>query len=144
MAKRTGTAPDTGNAEQPASFEEALSKLQEIVHELESGEQGLDESLKLYERGIASLRACHTLLDQAEQRIRKLVADAGGKVSEEPFDSEYAGETAEIPAVPGDISSGPTQVMEAVSDTESGDDEVKSRKPPKRGRGAKGSSLFND
>jgi len=144
MAKKSGPKSQAAEGKEPASFEQALNELQEIVRELESGEQSLDDSLKLYERGIASLRACHTLLDEAEQRIRKLVSTSSGKVLEEPFDSDFTGETAEIPADPGDISSGPTQVMKAISDIESGTGDASPRKPAKRGRGGKGSSLFND
>jgi len=96
MAKKTESTPRGSGKKQPASFEKALSELQDIVRELESGEQSLDDSLKLYERGIASLRTCHALLDQAEQRIRKLVADCGGNVTEEPFETEYNGRNTRL------------------------------------------------
>ena len=65
MAKKAQGTSRSSQAKQPASFEKALAELQDIVRELESGEQSLDDSLKLYERGIASLRTCHTLLVQA-------------------------------------------------------------------------------
>jgi exodeoxyribonuclease VII small subunit len=150
MAKKSEETPPAGETKKPASFEEALAQLQEIVRELESGERSLDDSLKLYEQGIASLRACHTLLDQAEQRIKKLVAGAGGKVTEEPFQSdEFTWETAAIAVDPGGISSGPTQVMPAIPHADQDEDagkETKLRKTsaPRRGRGGKDSSLFND
>lgn len=147
MAKKSEEMPPAGDAKKPASFEEALAQLQEIVRELESGERSLDDSLKLYEQGIASLRTCHTFLDQAEQRIKKLVAGAGGKVTEEPFASnEYAGETEAIALDPGHISSGPTQVMPAISDADIAEDDAKPKKPqlPKRGRSGKDNSLFNE
>ena len=69
-----------------ATFEDALARLQEIVRELESGEQTLDDSLALYEQGVSALRVCHGLLDRAEQRIQKLISAPGGSVLEEPFD----------------------------------------------------------
>lgn len=147
MAKKSDETPLPGDAKKPASFEEALVQLHEIVRELESGERSLDDSLKLYEQGIASLRTCHTFLDQAEQRIKKLVAGAGGKVNEEPFASgEYAGATEAIPVDPGSISSGPTQVMPAISDADMAEDEAKPKKPqpPRRGRSGKDSSLFSE
>jgi exodeoxyribonuclease VII small subunit len=147
MAKKSDETPLPGEAKKPTSFEEALVQLQEIVRELESGERSLDDSLKLYEQGIASLRTCHTFLDQAEQRIKKLVAGAGGKVTEESFaTSEYSGETESIPVDPGHISSGPTQVMPAISDADIEDGETKPKKPqpPRRGRGGKDNSLFTD
>ena len=65
--------------EPPPSFEAALAQLEEVVQQLEAGEQGLEESLKLYERGVSLLRACHEFLNQAEQRVRKLVTGPDGK-----------------------------------------------------------------
>jgi len=77
--KASGEAAGGGTPEKPPAFEAALAELEEIVQQLEAGEKSLDESLKLYERGVAALRTCHQLLDQAEQRIRKLVAGPGGE-----------------------------------------------------------------
>jgi exodeoxyribonuclease VII small subunit len=62
-----------------ASFEESLEELETIVSELESGAKPLDESLLLYEKGIAALRKCHAVLDVAEKRIRVLVKGAAGE-----------------------------------------------------------------
>ena len=57
------------------SFEHALRDLEAIVRQLEDGDQSLDESLALYEKGIKALRVCHQRLDQAEQRIKLLTAN---------------------------------------------------------------------
>ena len=54
------------------SIEEALKRLQEITTLLESGELSLDESLKLYEEGIALTASCKTLLNEAEMKIKTL------------------------------------------------------------------------
>ncbi len=54
------------------TFEESVARLEEIVRALESGSVGLDESLKLYEEGIALVRACNKKLDAAEQKIKLL------------------------------------------------------------------------
>lgn len=54
------------------SFEEALKRLEEIVQQLERGELGLEESLRLYEEGEALVRYCTQLLQNAELRIRNL------------------------------------------------------------------------
>lgn len=149
MSKKPDDTPSDGDVKKPASFEEALAQLMGIVRELESGERSLDDSLRLYEQGIASLRVCHALLDQAELRVRKLVAGAGGKVLESSFATgEYAGETEAITMDPGSISSGPTQVIPAITDADPERDAsegTKPRKPsaPRRARGKDG-SLFND
>ena len=56
------------------TFEEAVERLEEIVKALESGKSGLDETLRLYEEGIALVRECNEKLDGAEQKIRMLTA----------------------------------------------------------------------
>jgi len=54
------------------SFEEAISRLEAIIDRIESGEVGLEESVKEYERGIALRRRCEQILAQAEQRVAEL------------------------------------------------------------------------
>ena len=51
------------------SFEEALSKLEAIVRQLESGNAKLDESMKLYEEGTALVKYCSQTLEKAQQQI---------------------------------------------------------------------------
>jgi exodeoxyribonuclease VII small subunit len=60
------------------SFEALLARLEEIVSQLEAGERPLDESLALYEGGVAALKRCHVTLDRAEKRIRLLLQDSNG------------------------------------------------------------------
>lgn len=50
-------------------FEKSLSKLESIVEKLESGDQSLEESLKLFEEGIHLTRGCQQALQQAEEKI---------------------------------------------------------------------------
>ena len=40
------------------TFEAAMERLEEITRLLESGSEGLDESLKLYEEGVSLIRLC--------------------------------------------------------------------------------------
>ncbi len=56
----------------PLSFEEALSRLDEIVRHLEKGDLPLGESLALYEEGTALIASCSKMLDEAEQKVVKL------------------------------------------------------------------------
>ena len=58
-------------------FEDALSELEEIVRKMENGNLSLDESLELFEHGIALTRLCSSKLKYAEQKIEKLVAESG-------------------------------------------------------------------
>jgi exodeoxyribonuclease VII small subunit len=69
------------------SFEEALKRLEEIVHSLEEGDVGLDEALKRYEEGVGLLRQSYEILQRAERRIELLSGvDAEGKPITRPFD----------------------------------------------------------
>lgn len=54
------------------TFEQALARLDEIVRSLENGQTKLEDSLALYEEGIALVRLCNERLDTAEQKIRQL------------------------------------------------------------------------
>lgn len=68
------------------SFEEALEQLEGIVHQLEEGEIGLDESLEQYEKGVKLLRRCYDLLHRAERRIELLNGvDAEGNPISSPM-----------------------------------------------------------
>ena len=53
-------------------FEAALTELDAIVKKLEEGDLPLEESLKLYERGVQLSRFCHARLEEAERRIEIL------------------------------------------------------------------------
>ena len=56
----------------PPPFEEAQKELEEIVRRLESGDAGLDEAIKLWERGEELYRLCLGRLDAAQGRIEEL------------------------------------------------------------------------
>lgn len=70
------------------TFESASARLEEIVKILEHGNSSLDESLKLYEEGVLLVRFCNDSLDNAEKRIKMLVADDNGKMTEKDFFEE--------------------------------------------------------
>ena len=69
-------------------FEAALSRLEEIVSELESGELGLEQSLKLFEEGVKLARVCNARLEEAERKVEVLLKDKNGKVIAKPFEEE--------------------------------------------------------
>ncbi|MDA1094057.1 MAG: exodeoxyribonuclease VII small subunit [Acidobacteria bacterium] len=58
------------------NFESAIGELETIVRTLEGGDLSLEQSLALYERGVALSRFCHTRLEDAERRI-ELLNDRG-------------------------------------------------------------------
>ena len=66
------------------SFEEAMVRLEAVVAQLEKGECGLDQSLKLFEEGAKLAGRCEELLDQAEQKVDLLLAND----EEVPFKGE--------------------------------------------------------
>jgi len=75
-------------ADQP-DFEQAMKRLEAIVHVLEEGDIGLSESLTSYEEGVKLLRQPYDLLHQAERRIELLSGvDADGTPISEPFRHE--------------------------------------------------------
>ena len=61
------------------SFEDALKELEGIVHQLETGEATLDQSIGLYERGNLLRARCAERLDQAQARIEAIRLDAEGR-----------------------------------------------------------------
>jgi exodeoxyribonuclease VII small subunit len=82
------------SGEKAARFEDRLRELEEILKKLERGDLSLDDSVAEYERGIAALRSCRSVLDGAERKIEELVrvreAPAGkpGEAVLRPFEHE--------------------------------------------------------
>ena len=71
------------NKQTDMTFEEAIARLEEIVRMLESGSAPLDESLSLFEEGVGLVKLCSARLDRAEQKVKLLVQNPDGTVSEE-------------------------------------------------------------
>jgi len=69
-------------------FEEALSRLESIVEELERGDLSLDESLTAFEEGIRLSRLCSKQLDEAERKIDILIKGEDGQLRIDTFDEE--------------------------------------------------------
>lgn len=57
------------------TYEEALSRLEEIVALLEKGNMPLEESLKLFEEGTSLSSFCYTTLNNAQQRVIELTKE---------------------------------------------------------------------
>lgn len=51
------------------TFEEQITKLEEIAEMLDRGDAPLEELLSKYEEGIALAEKCRTFLDKAEQKV---------------------------------------------------------------------------
>ncbi len=61
------------NKKKDIAFEETFKNLEEIVNQLESGQETLEKSLELFEEGIKLSEICRTKLDNADQKIKKLI-----------------------------------------------------------------------
>ena len=76
MAKKTTKSKTP--APEELRYEELIDQLEGIVDRIESGEIGLEESIKGYEEGIGLVKRARGILDRAEQRIVELNADSLG------------------------------------------------------------------
>ena len=98
--------PQSGESDESPTFEASVSELQEIVGQLEDGSLALEESMRQFERGVALLRNCYQVLEQAEQRIEILTSpDSDGNPQTNPFDAsstmDRQAEQKQSPAPPG-------------------------------------------
>ena len=65
-------------------FEDALKELELTVKKLESGETTLEEAMELFEKGVGLTKECRKLLEDAELKVTKLLADG----TEEDFEAQ--------------------------------------------------------
>jgi len=66
------------------SFEDALNELEQIVRRLEGGQVKLDEAIISYERGAQLKHHCERKLNEAQQRVERIVIGPDGAISTEP------------------------------------------------------------
>ena len=66
------------------SFEDALAELEGIVRHLEGGQVKLDDAIQSYERGAQLKRHCEKKLNEAQQRVDRIVIGPDGAVTVEP------------------------------------------------------------
>jgi exodeoxyribonuclease VII small subunit len=71
------------SAKKTINLEKALTDLEEIVEELESGDLPLEKAMKKFEEGIKLTRNCQAALKEAEQKVEILLKSAGGEDLEE-------------------------------------------------------------
>jgi exodeoxyribonuclease VII small subunit len=70
------------------TFEKALARLQEIVGELENPEKGLEDSLGLFEEGVALSRFCRGRIDEIQRRVDVVLKETPEGFATEPLDEE--------------------------------------------------------
>lgn len=90
MPKKSPADADTGvlpPADLPASFEQAMAELEQLVEQMESGELPLEASVAAYQRGSALVKFCSGQLDKVEGQVKVLEGEmlkpfAGGEDEE--------------------------------------------------------------
>ena len=65
---------DKSNLDQ-LTYEQAFDELQTIIEKLETGDNPLEDTLALYERGQALYQHCTNLLDKAELKVQQINED---------------------------------------------------------------------
>lgn len=68
-----------------ANFEEALTKLEQIVAQMEQGDLPLEDSVRLFEEGTRLSAECRKYLEEAEGKVEMLVKQRNGEMKREPF-----------------------------------------------------------
>ena len=66
-------------------FNKGLAELEVIINKMESGDLGLEDSLKYFEKGVKLHRQCHKALTQAEQRV-KILSEEDNYSKEKPIE----------------------------------------------------------
>ena len=79
--------PTTIQNPEELSFEAAMTRLEVIVKAMEGDSLSLDESLSLYEEGVALTRRLNAELTEAEQRVMILQRTPDGEIKPSPFAS---------------------------------------------------------
>lgn len=73
-------------AENSKTFEASLTRLEEIVRKMESGDLPLEEALNLFEEGTSLVKSAGKLLDEAELKVVKLMKGPDGAPVETEFE----------------------------------------------------------
>ena len=60
------------------SFEQALAEFEDVVNKLDGSQVALDDSIKLYERGVLLKAHCEAKLREAEEKVAKLTLSPDG------------------------------------------------------------------
>jgi exodeoxyribonuclease VII small subunit len=67
---------ETKNDVGKMTFEQAIKELTSIVGKIEQGEIALGDSLQQYEKGMALIKHCRKILQEAEKRIEKIAEES--------------------------------------------------------------------
>ena len=68
------------------SFEDSYARLEQVIQRLETGDLGLEESVRLYEEGMELAEHCGRQLDSAELKVTELLSTFTDRDQESSFD----------------------------------------------------------
>ncbi len=83
---------------EPVPFEGILARLQKVVDDLERGDLPLEQSLAIFEEGVQLSRLGQRRLEEAEQRVDRLLGDESGGVRTRPLDISAGSDTEPSPS----------------------------------------------
>jgi exodeoxyribonuclease VII small subunit len=70
------------------TLQDDLKRLEEVVRQLEAEDIDLDKGIALFEEGIKRLRSAREQLASVEQRVQKVLEQAGGELTLTDLDPE--------------------------------------------------------
>ena len=68
------------------TFEQGMKELENILSKLESDQTPLEEMVDLYEKANKITEICKSRLDQANQRMTKLIKNDNGDIQEVDYE----------------------------------------------------------
>ncbi len=80
--------PENNEVKKDITFEQAVAELEAIVRKLESGQAGLEDAIKDYERGNELRKICEAKLNEAKLKVEKIIKNQDGSVTTE--ETSYA------------------------------------------------------
>lgn len=96
MAKKSIPASSTSlPSAVPASFEEAMAELEQLVARMEAGELPLEASVAAYRRGSELVKYCSAKLDNIEHQVKVLEEDMLKPFNDPVIDPSIAAEVEE-------------------------------------------------
>ncbi|MES2729218.1 MAG: exodeoxyribonuclease VII small subunit [Pseudomonadota bacterium] len=76
---------NTSSSNIPATFEAALTELEQIVRNLESGKTSLEDSIAAYTRGMELKAFCETRLKEAQLKVDQIAQATDGTLTTSSF-----------------------------------------------------------
>jgi exodeoxyribonuclease VII small subunit len=73
-------------AEKKQKFEDAMSELQKVTSEMESGDLSLEEMIQHFEKGQKLIKTCSAKLNEIQKKIEIITKKSDGNIAVEEFE----------------------------------------------------------